>query len=115
MVLHASHDTSLGCTEEQIEDAEKRLGVSLPTELRIYYRTAGNDPRLTTDGNSKKKDRYLPIGEIHVSDGNIVYRMRKKESFALSAVKRQMMFRDDEAWYWERNIVTLSRMTSTIV
>ncbi|MFC9777284.1 SMI1/KNR4 family protein [Paenibacillus chitinolyticus] len=102
-IEHGS-DISLGCTEEQIEDAENRLGVSLPAELRIYYRTVGNDPLLTTDRNSKKKDRYLPLDEIHVSDGNIVYRMRKKEPFALSAVKRQMMFRDDEAWYWERNM-----------
>ncbi|MEF3309286.1 SMI1/KNR4 family protein [Paenibacillus sp. GYB004] len=102
-IVHGG-DICNGCTEEQIEDAEERLGVSLPAELRIYYLTAGNDPLLTTDGNSKKKDRYLPIDEIHVSDGNIVYRMRKKEPFALSAVKRQIMFMDDEAWYWEPNM-----------
>ncbi|RKN83729.1 SMI1/KNR4 family protein [Paenibacillus ginsengarvi] len=105
-IVHGGN-VSLGCTEEQIEEAEKRLGISLPTELRVYYRTAGNDPRLTTDGNSKKKDRYLPIDEIHVSDGNIVYRMRKKEPFALSAVKRQIMFMDDEAWYWEPNMESI--------
>jgi len=102
-IVHGS-DISLGCSEEQIEDAEKRLGISLPTELRIYYRTVGNDPLLMIDGNSKKKDRYLPIDKIHVSDGNIVYRMRKKDPFALSAVKRQIMFMDDEAWYWEPNM-----------
>lgn len=76
-IVHGGN-ISLGYTEEQIEDAEERLGISLPAELRAYYRTVGNDSLLTTDGNSKKKDRYLPIDEIHVADGNIVYRMRKK-------------------------------------
>ncbi|WP_312109831.1 SMI1/KNR4 family protein [Brevibacillus reuszeri] len=102
-IVHGG-DITLGCTEEQLEGAEERLGISLPDELRIYYRTAGNDPLLMTDRNSKKKDRYLPIDEIHVSDGNIVYRMRKKNPFALSVVKRQIMFMDDEAWYWEPNM-----------
>lgn len=91
-IVH-DRDILVGCTEEQIEDAEKRLGVSLPAELRTFYLIAGNDPLLTTDGNSKKKDRYLPIDMLHVSDGNIVYRMKKKEPFALSTVKRQIMFR----------------------
>lgn len=99
-IVHGS-DISVGCTEEQIEEAEGRLGVSLPTEMRTFYLVAGNDPWLTTDGNSKKKDGYLPIDKIHVSDGNIVYRMRKKEPFALSTDKRQIMFMNDEAWYWE--------------
>jgi len=76
-IVHGG-DISLGCTEEQIKYAEERLGVSLPAELRIYYRTVGNDPLLRTDGNSKKKDRYLPINELSVSEGNIVYRIRKK-------------------------------------
>ncbi|MDG0813087.1 SMI1/KNR4 family protein [Cohnella rhizosphaerae] len=99
-IVHGG-DISVGCTEEQIEAAEGRLGVSLPAELRTFYRIAGNDPLLTTDGNSKKKDRYLPLDELHVSDGNIVYRMRKKELFALSTDRRQIMFMDDGAWYWE--------------
>jgi hypothetical protein len=102
-IVHGG-DNSLGCTEEQIGNAEERLGLALPAELRNYYRTVGNDPLLRTDGNTKKKDRYLPIDEIHVSDGNIVYRMRKKDPFALSAAKRQIMFRDNEAWYWEPNM-----------
>lgn len=99
-IVHGSV-ISAGCTEEQIEDAERRLGVSLPAEMRTFYLVAGNDPLLTTDANVKKKDRYLPLDELHVSDGNIVYRMRKKEPFALSTDKRQIMFMDDEAWYWE--------------
>ncbi|MFD0710532.1 SMI1/KNR4 family protein [Paenibacillus sp. GCM10027626] len=102
-IVHGG-DVSYGCTEEQIEAAEERLGIPLPAELCVYYRIVGNDPLLTTDRDSKKKDRYLPIDEIHVSDGNIVYRMRKKAPFGLSAVKRQIMFMDDGAWYWEPNM-----------
>lgn len=102
-IVHGG-DVVHGCSEDQIEAAEARLGVALPAELRIYYLTVGNDPLFMNDGDAKKKDRYLPIEELYASDGNIVYRMRKKEPFALSAVKRQIMFMDDEVWYWEPNM-----------
>ncbi|MBP1991232.1 SMI1/KNR4 family protein [Paenibacillus eucommiae] len=99
-IVHGD-DITYGCTEQQIDEAEERLGISLPKELRVFYHTVGNDERLTADGDVKKRDRYLTIDQIYMEEGNIVFRMRKKEPFALSLDKRQIMFLDDGNWFWE--------------
>ena len=59
-----------GCTAEEVDAAEERLGLRLPASLAAFYRLLGRRTDLTSN-----QDHLVRLNSLTVEDGVLIYRL----------------------------------------
>lgn len=86
-----------GKTEDiDFSEAEKRLGVTIPEELKILYAHL-NRPEYFSDS-----ERFLPLDELYIDEGNLVFYKIKRKPAGISLSDGTFMSYFKKQWiYYE--------------
>lgn len=103
-----------GASEEEVAECEKRLGISLPQELKALYLKAGKDETVMSSFNN-----FAKLDELFLKEDKLIFIEENQGScywaVALDTGEQQVYMHLEEAGEWIPEKVNLSQFLSLLI
>lgn len=83
------------------EAVESELGIKLPLEIKVLYSIISNNKNLQKNKLVENKEGFLPINELYVEEGMLVFYKIKRTPVGISLENRQLMNYYKKEWICE--------------
>lgn len=93
--------------EDAVSEAQKRLGISFPDEIKALYLLLHQCPELLEGADGA---RYLPLSELYIDNDHIVFFKVKRSPIALSLEDGHVKFYRKKQWVYEKGAQGFCKM-----
>ncbi|MDU1892725.1 MAG: hypothetical protein E6767_18755 [Dysgonomonas sp.] len=102
-----------GISNKEIKGVEKRLGISLPSVIKLIYSYIGNEPSFLS--SRLEKVSFLPLDKLYVDENNLVYKTQgTKYAWGVDLEKDRMVYYvKGHGWYWPQDVMSLCQQSCT--